>query len=1001
MMAEPMAAVDDPEGPTRSAAPDSDTQADAATARRNTDGDTEIDGVVGQRRHRERVTREQFTKGKKLGRYVVEEQIGEGGMGLVLAAYDPELHRRVALKLLRPALTRGGSGTDGRARLLREAQAMAQLSHPNVIHVYDVGTVGDHVFLALEFIDGENMGQWIRRDKPAWRDVLRVFIAAGRGLAAAHAAGLIHRDFKPDNVLMGKDGRVLVTDFGLARAETDRVDDSPTPMPSPAPSSSRGSQPRLLEPLTAYGTVLGTPGYAAPEHLKGVTGDARSDQFSFAASLYAGLYCKRPFPADSWASYKQMLERGFPEPGDNKVPAWVRRALERGLSIDPAARFPAMDAFLAALGKDPAIRRKKWLIAGGVVVALGVAAGATVRAMQTGSNERAQLCKGADKKLAGVWGADQRAAIQKAFAATDRPFAQKAVALATKKLDDQARAWTAMYTENCEATRLRGEQSEQVMTVRTACLDQRLRELGELATVLGAADGKVVERAVAATSALTPLADCTDVKTLLAAVPPPSDPAKRKQVDDLRGQLARAKALHDGGKFKEAAAVATPIVEAAKQVDYRPLEAEALMRLGEAQVFMQAGEPAVETLRAATRAAEASRYDEIRARALAWMVGVIGYDLEKPNDALGLAEDARAAIERLGNPPAIAWMLESSLGRTYSGTAQYQKMYEHHLKSLELRLEVYGEDDPNTASGYNNVAAALNALGRFPEALATHRKAQAIREKLLGSEHPDNAMSVANIGNQHFQVGLMAEAVDYTERALANARQSLPLKHGTVLSAMSTRATALAELGRYQEAEAAFDELLAILRKEMPKNARTARTIAFRATYVLSRTGRAKQALAEAEEAAAIGLAAVGKDNDDYATTIEAKGHALHALGYDDKALAAFDEAIAIYEKVLGKDDPLLVDMLLATAEVYLGRNKAAQAVAALERAIAICERRKIGGKFLAKLQLALARAVSNTNPEKAKQLAAAARGWYATSPLRNDLAAIDALLASHTATRP
>jgi tetratricopeptide (TPR) repeat protein len=996
-----MAGVDDVDGRTRTGATDSDKEVEISSARRSgTDSDTEIDGPAGKRRMRERELREKFVKGATIGRYVVEEQVGEGGMGVVLAAYDPELHRRVALKLLQPDLSRAGSGTDGRARLLREAQAMAQLSHPNVIHVYDVGTVEDHVYIALEFIDGQNLGQWIRRDKPAWRDVLRVFIAAGRGLAAAHAAGLVHRDFKPDNVLMGKDGRVLVTDFGLARAESDRLDDTPTAPSSPRSSPwSRGSQPRLLEPLTAYGTVLGTPGYAAPEHLRGATGDARSDQFSFAASLYAGLWCKRPFPADSWASYKHMLDRGFPEPPDSNVPAWLRRALERGMAIDPAARFPSMDVFLEALSTDPAARRRTLLIAAGVTIALGLATGATVRAMRTTSDQRVQLCKGADNKVAGVWDAQRRDAIEKAFLATDRPFAQKTLAITTKKLDDYARAWSRMYTESCEATRLRGEQSEQVMTLRSTCLEQNVRELGELVTVLGAADGKVVERAIAATSALTPLADCADIKTLLAAVPPPADPATRKRVDELRGELAKAKALFDGGRFKDATDVALPVTEAAKQLEYRPLEAEALMRLGEAQVFMQAGQPAVDTLRAATRAAEASRYDAIRARALAWMVGVIGYDLEKPKEALALAEDARAALERLDNDPAIAWILESSLGRTYSGTSEYNAMLEHHAKSLELRRKVYGEDDPSTASGYNNVAAAYNSLGRFPEALATHRKAQAIREKVLGPEHPDSAMSMGNIGSQYFQVGNLEEALKHANAALANAKRTLPVKHLTNLVSLSNRASILAELGRYEESEASYEELLAILRKDMPKSIRTARTLAFRASYVLVRTGRAKQALADSIEAIAIAEAAVGKNHDDYAVALQAKGLALAALGKYDAALATLAESTAIVEKLLGHDDPMLNDMLLGVAEIHLARGKHADAVPVLERGIGICESRKIGGKFLAHFQLMLAKALIKTDPDRARKYATAARGWYASSPLKQDLAELDALLVSHTAT--
>jgi eukaryotic-like serine/threonine-protein kinase len=948
----------------------------------------EQDTVLEHRRAVVLPPREPLAEGAMLGRYRVEHQVGEGGMGVVYTAYDPELHRRVALKLLRPAL--GGSGTEGRARLFREAQAMAQLSHPNVIHVYDVGTFEDHVFLALEFIDGEPLSRWLRREKRPWREVLRVFIAAGRGLAAAHAAGLVHRDFKPDNVLIGKDGRVLVMDFGLARAEGDPADVAVAPV-----ADSRGSQP-LLAPLTEVGAIMGTPGYAAPEHLAGTPGDARSDQFSFAASLYAGVYRKRPYDARTFAAYRAVLAEPRAEPpADAGVPAWLRRAIERGLALEPAARYPSMDALLEALAADPAKRRRTWLVAGGVVVALAIAAGATVRAVTRPHDDRALLCTGADRNLAGVWDDARRAAMKRAFLATGRPYAQAAFDGAAQRLDERARAWVAMDTESCEATRLRGDQPEAVMTLRLACLDHRLRELGQLVDVLVAADSKLVERAVAAASALSPLDRCRDVKALLAAVPPPENPATRATVDALRRQLARSKALFDGGKLPESAAVAQQVVTAAKAVDYRPIEAEALMRLGETQVWLGSGQRALETLRAATRAGEASHYDEIRARALAWMVGVVGFDLEKPADALVLAEDARAALERLGGDPYTESILEGSLGRTYSRTSEYAKMFEHHSKSLAIRRALFGEDDPNTANAYNNVAVALTDLGRYPEALATHRKAQAIRARVLGPDHPDSAMSMANVGSRYYDLGDLDAALSDTTTALVAARRSLPPTSPLVLVALANQAAALAELGRYDDAQASYDELFGTLRAQFPTSARMARALADHSALVLVPTGHARAALAEADRAIAISLALAGKPDDDVAFGMESKGRALAASGQLAAALATFRDAIEIDERLLGHDDPRIVELLVGTGQAELARHRPAAAAAALERALAICEHHSIGGKWRARIQFALARALATTDRPRAQTLAASARSWYASSPLRHDLAEIDAWLAA------
>jgi tetratricopeptide (TPR) repeat protein len=927
--------------------------------------------------------RELLVKGAHLGRYVVEEVIGEGGMGVVYAAFDPELHRRVALKLVQPEM-RNASTTEGRARLLREAQAIAQLSHPNVIHVYDVGTYEDQVFLALEFVDGEHLAKWTWRTKPPWREIVRVFIAAGRGLAAAHAAGLVHRDFKPDNVLRGKDGRVLVMDFGIARVDGVPEEEPPTP---------RSSQP-LLAPLTEIGVVMGTPGYAAPEQLGGAPGDARADQFSFAAALYACLYRKRPYEAKTFAAYRTMLGAAPPAaPANTDVPAWVQRVIDRGLSLDPAARFPSMDAMLAALAADPALRRRKWLIAGGVAAALGVAAFATVHAMTTSNH--AQLCAGAERELAGVWDDARRAAMQKAFVASGRPYAQRTFERAAKRLDEQSHAWVAMDIESCQATRVRGDQPEAVMTVRRGCLDQRLRELGKLVDVFVAADAKVVDSAVGATSALLPLEPCADVKALLAAVPPPRDPAIRATVGQLRDTLARAKALLDGGKYADAATVAEPVIAAAKALGYRPIEAEALVRLGEIQVWLQDGERAAGTLRAAARAGEAGHDDEIRARALAWLVGVVGFNLEKPPEALALADDARAALERLGGDPYVESILEGSLGRTYSRTTDYAKMLEHHEKSLVLRRKLFGEDDPNTASGYNNVAAAFTQLGRYRDSLLMHRKAQGIREKVLGPDHPDTAMSDINVGGAEYELGELDAALRDTNMGLGAAMPSLPPTHMTILIGELNRAAIEAELGRYADAQVTYDALFATLRAKQPHSQRMIRALSDHANVVLARTGHAKAALAEAEQAIAIASEGGGTPDDDVAFAMQAKGYALEMLGQLDAALAVYRQAIDIDEKVLGHDDPKILDLVAGVGTVALAQHRPADAAAAFEHALAIAKAHDIGGKWRARLEFELARAVAKSDPARARTLATSARGWYAGSPLAKDLAAIDALLAT------
>jgi serine/threonine protein kinase len=274
-------------------------------------------------------------KGTVIGRYVVLARLGAGAMGVVLAAYDPELDRKVALKLLRP---RGGDAGAARARLQREAQALAKLNHSNVVAVHDVGVHAGHVFVAMEFVDGQTLGAWTQSAPRSWRDVVGVFEAAGRGLAAAHASGLVHRDFKPDNVMIGKDGRVRVMDFGLARATEGAVE------PARAGDLPADKSDILATPLTQTGAMMGTPAYMAPEQFGGLEVTTRSDQFGFCVALFEALYGERPFGGETLGALAfNATEGNVRDVGRTRdVPMWLRRVVLRGLSPRPEDRFPDM-----------------------------------------------------------------------------------------------------------------------------------------------------------------------------------------------------------------------------------------------------------------------------------------------------------------------------------------------------------------------------------------------------------------------------------------------------------------------------------------------------------------------------------------------------------------------------------------------------------------------------------------------------------------------------------
>ncbi|PCC67314.1 Serine/threonine protein kinase [Nannocystis exedens] len=382
----------------------------------------EVLGDAAQRRTKAMVHASLFKgagEAPTIGPYQVLKWLGEGGMGVVYAAYDDKLERKVALKLIRGAALQR---PQGRARTLREARALARLSHPNVVHVYQVGEVDDEVFVAMEFLTGPTLREWLAAEPRSWREVLAVFRQAGEGLAAAHRQGVVHRDFKPANVILGDDGRVRVVDFGLAYLGDGEA----------APELPAAGEPTDVL-LTQTGAVLGTPAYMAAEQFAGARGDAKTDQFSFCAALYEALYGQRPFAGADVQALATAVAEGrvrAPKTGQ-EVPAWLQRVVLRGLQPDPAARWPSMDALLSAL--QPAEARLRGRLAWAVGSTAALLAGALMYVSTTGTPAasaqqedvaaaRAELTRTQDAKRL----AEARAALTRDPVETIRALAQLA-----------------------------------------------------------------------------------------------------------------------------------------------------------------------------------------------------------------------------------------------------------------------------------------------------------------------------------------------------------------------------------------------------------------------------------------------------------------------------------------------------------------------------------------------------------------------------------------------
>ena len=406
----------------------------------------------------------------RIGRFDVLRRLGAGGMGVVYSAFDDELDRKVAIKLVL------ADRTGGTQRLRREAQAIAKLSHPNVAVVYEVGEHRGQVFIAMEFVRGVTLRQWLDAETRSWPEIRDVFIQAGEGLAAAHAADLVHRDFKPDNVMVGDDGRVRVLDFGLAAVTGE----------APPAGASAESSP-VSTRLTATGALVGTPAYMAPEQLAGGRSAPRSDQFSFCVCLWEALMQRRPFDGDTVEGLAAAVCDG-PRPAipdTPGLPATVGQAIVRGLSVDPDDRFDNMRQLLAAVSVDPAARRRRASLAlgGAGLVVVASAAGYFIAAAD-------QSCAPAQTQLEPFWTAGRRSAAETALARAETPVPLPAWAKTATALDEFVDEWTAVYERTCAAANV----GEELRLERQLCLQWELEALQPLTDALVAGEAEAVAR---------------------------------------------------------------------------------------------------------------------------------------------------------------------------------------------------------------------------------------------------------------------------------------------------------------------------------------------------------------------------------------------------------------------------------------------------------------------------------------------------------------------------
>ena len=908
-----------------------------------------------------------------VGRFTVQSRLGAGGMGTVYAAHDRLLDRKVALKLLHRARLPGG----GDDRLLREAQAMARLSHPNIVAVYEVGTHAGQLFIAMEFVHGQTLDAWLTTRTHPWQAVLRVLLAAGHGLAAAHAAGLVHRDYKPHNTLVGADGSVKVADFGLARANQTS---DPTPVDA--------SHPRMLHAqLTQLGAVVGTPLYMAPEQHAGRPCDERSDQFSYCVTAWQALYGEHPFPTDSRESLLAAISAGRarPAPPRTRVPAWLRRTLLRGLAADPAQRWPSLSALLTELARGRT--RARLRIAAAITLVLTLITTAAIVQHRLATARRISACEAAGDAISDIWSDDARQRLHTAFLATDTSYAETTAARILPWLDERAAAWRQARTATCLA-------ADDLLDRATWCLEARHSELAALVAELEHATATTVQRSIPAVASLAPISDCVDEQLLRRQPAPPTD--DRDTIREARAGLSHAHALALAGNPIEALALATRVRERAAHLAWPPLWAAA--RAEEGDLLEQTGAlPAAETASAEAYFAAGHAGAWLTAADSATdLIHLVGYRLARPAEARTWAEHSRLAIAHAGDPGQLREATRlNALANAHWAAGTFADALPLYQRALALRESTLGPAHPDVATCLDNLASVELDAGNYAAAKTRLVRAAELRERTLGKDHPLYAASLMNLANAHVATGDYPQALARFEQSLNIREQALGPDHVDVAATLGNLAALHRMTGAYPQARAEHERALAIQRRALgddhPDLSRNLGGLA--ALHHTEGDHAAAQKLYE--RVVAIEEKALGPDHPTLARDLANLAIVRQAQGALADALALHTRALTIFERALGPDHPDVAISLSDLADLHLARHDPGAALPLAERATELLAALPgtQDGEPTAQFNLARALVATHGDRTRALTLARTARDALAITGEPQPLAAVNQFL--------
>ncbi|MCA9649806.1 MAG: serine/threonine protein kinase [Myxococcales bacterium] len=931
--------------------------------------------------------------GERIGRFSVLGILGRGGMGTVYDAFDQTLGRNVAVKVLHRDVAPAHQD-----RLIAEAQALARLSHPNVVQVYEAGRAGDRAFVAMELVQGQTLRRWIKQQpRPGWKACVEVYMQAGAGLAAAHEQGMVHCDFKPSNAIVDDKGRVRVLDFGLARMAID--------MDSQSSAAERARRRRKRSSSDdGLAAVMGTPAYMPLEQMQGHEIDARGDQFSFCVALYEAVYAERPFVGRTLDELKaeREAERIVAPPRNTKVPGELREILLRGLATDPEQRWPTMQALLDRLRPLITPRgRRTLLVVTGTLALSGTIAGAGL-AYQA---ELAQRCSGARAQLEGIWDEGRRQQVEGAILGTGLSYAADTWERVSGSLDGYADAWVEMHTEVCEATSVRQEQTEATMDLRMACLRNHRVALREAVNVLAEAEATRVQQAVTLVGSLPPVARCEDVETLQSERAQPEDPQVAEQVAALREGLVLVRTQRSAGLYDQAAAEAEGIVARAETLGHAPLLAEALHEQGEVRHEQAAYDEAEQDLERSYLLAAQLEHAAVAAAAVRELAFVVGHDQARHEAGLQWSKTALALARRPRAEPQEEAEALSTVGAILLHKGELDEALENERHALEIFEAVPGSDPLGIADLLHNIGNVLLRQGKQEEALSHLRRALAIREEALGPHHPHVAQSLTTIGVVLVQQGKWEPALEQLRRALRIREEAVGPRHPDVAVTLNNIGAVLKQQGKMDEALDHFQRALEIQQEVLGANHPRVAYPLNNIGEVLREQDKIDEALDYLQRALEISREALGARHPDVASSMINLGNLLLRQGRYDEAEKLYRDALEIQQEALPPDHPHLALSLLGLAKIGIEREEHDVARQHAERAVAIREAGQMPPELVAEARFVLARALGNDPDQRARarELAEQARDAWSSAgsedrQTKEYLGEVEKWLAGHPA---